>query len=660
MKFSNRSSRLGWLRLGTLGILALSFGLRYPATWAGSVNIVEQQELKAIEASFAASDLDTAQKQITLFLRTYPQSSLAASAENVRGLIYLKQKRFSQSIQAFSHSLELSSNQGFRQYLLYNLASAQLESNAANEADETLRQIHPELMDRPNRLKLITLQVSIYEKMNQPNEAFTYLIGIARAKYDSDNKEQNELVAKLCLQVLQLISDIPSLEKLLQDSDNRALGDGILFRLANLELSKGNAASASKDLRKLIDLYPSSIHLSPSKEMLSQIQQSSVIDRNAIGVLLPLKGKLSKFGTKSLQGIELALDIFNHTEGQSPFKLVLEDAGEEPESAIQALNRLVLKHQVVAVIGPMLSKGAELIAQRAQELRVPLISLSRRAAPAKQDYVFQAGVTQQMQSYAMARYAIQNLGLKKLAILQPSDKLGTDSSQAFWDAVESLGGEIVGFEPYSSLETDFRLPIDKLSGLFYTEARQAELDQLAQDRDTNHITKRTRKTEQFFALKPVVDYQAVFIPDEPKKLGQIMPTFSYRDVEGVKFLGTSEWNSSDFVSRAQNYGESSFFVDAFFPDTATGIAKKFLDDYRATFDQDPSSLEAVAYDATRVLRSILASYSGGLSREAVRDQLLKVQDFAGATGKISYKDGQLFRELKVLTIKTGKIRDTRG
>jgi tetratricopeptide (TPR) repeat protein len=642
----------------TFAFIALAIALSDPCglSWASNGRSSDQQAFKMIESLFASSDLETAQTQINSYARTYPQSPLLAAVENIRGLIFLKQKRAPQAIQAFSRALEISSNQSFQQYVLYNLASAQLEIRAFAEADETLRQIHPELLDQANRFKLISLQVSIYEKTNQPLEAIRFLSGLSKNKSEAENREQTLLISKLLKKAVQSVSDPITLEKLGRDPENQSLSDGILLRLATLELATGASTSAIAHLKKLIELYPESSFKFEAQDLLSQIQQATSLDPTAIGVLLPMKGKLSKFGIKSLQGIELALGIFGNDESRAPFKLIIEDSGDDPEAAIQALNHLALKHHVIAVIGPMLSKGADLVAQRAQEIGIPLLPLSRRAHQTRQDYVFYAGATQQMQSYAIARYAIQSLDLKKIAILSPNDKLGLDSSQAFWDAVESLGGEITGFETYSTTETDFRTPIDKLSGLFYTEARQFDLEKLAKEREANHVTKRTRKTEQFFALKPIVDYQAVFVPDEAKKLGQIMPTFSYKDVEGIKFLGTSEWNSSDFVTRAQNYGDQSFFVDAFFPESTDKTVEKFIEDYRSTFEQDPSSLEALAHDAARIIALTLSSNPKGMTRSELKDRLLRLENFPGVTGRIRYKDGQFFRDLRILTIKNGKVQ----
>src|SRR5262249_41889348 len=152
-------------------------------------------------------------------------------------------------------------------------------------------------------------------------------------------------------------------------------------------------------------------------------------------------------------------------------------------------------------------------------------------------------------------HAVQQLGIHKFAMIYPRDKVGEEISQYFWDEVEGMGAQVVGAETYAPGETDFRQAVDKLSGLYYSEARQRELDELAKKREQDKIKKRTRKTEAYFNLRPITDYEAVFIPDEPKVAGQIIPTFAYRDVDHVKFLGTSAWNSPEFPSRVQAYAE---------------------------------------------------------------------------------------------------------
>ena len=47
--------------------------------------------------------------------------------------------------------------------------------------------------------------------------------------------------------------------------------------------------------------------------------------------------------------------------------------GETPEEALEALENLYYRHQVVAVIGPLLSRGIDKVTMRAQELGLPLL-----------------------------------------------------------------------------------------------------------------------------------------------------------------------------------------------------------------------------------------------------------------------------------------------
>lgn len=378
------------------------------------------------------------------------------------------------------------------------------------------------------------------------------------------------------------------------------------------------------------------------------------VNSMAIGVLLPLKGKFSQFGEHALQGIELAFNIFDTSKPDPKITLVIEDSGDQPEQAIKAFNRLVERHHVVAVIGPLLAKGIDQITRRAQELKVPLLSLSKQTGSTA-EYVIPAGMTFQMQAYEIARHAIQKMNIHRFAILSPKDKVGEEFTNSFWDAVESLGGTITGAESYSPGETDFRSVVDKLSGLYYTEARQAELNELARLRTQNQIHKRTRKTEQYYSLKPIVDYDAVFIPDEPKVTGQILPTFAYRDVENIYFLGPSAWNSQELISRGQTSAEKAIFVDALFTESQSPSVQRFIQEFHQTFDSDPTAVDALAYDATKVLNRALSSTSPDRSRKDLLEHIKDIKNEEGVTGKISFRDGQLYRELEILTVNEGKI-----
>jgi branched-chain amino acid transport system substrate-binding protein len=464
------------------------------------------------------------------------------------------------------------------------------------------------------------------------------------------------------------LSDVGSastLEELYKNYFDSPLADLILFHLATVEMRQGDRSKAKDNFETLLTKFPASMHAAQASEALKSEQNLGPIDKMSVGVLLPLKGKFARFGSRNLEAIELAFGIFGPGNKDIPSNvtLVIEDSGEEPEQAVAALEKLANQYRVVAVIGPLLSKGIDAVSQRAQELGVPLISLARSTpasfgafANASGNSFFQGGVTLQQQAEQIANYAVNKLKLTRFAEVYPKDKVGVESGSQFWDAIETLGGQMRGAESYTPDETDFRQVIDKLSGLYYTEARDNELQELAKIRATNKIKKHTRKTEQYFSLRPVVDYQAVFIPEEPKVTGQILPTFAYRDVDHVKFLGTAAWNSPELYQRAQSYADGVLFTDAFYPDSLSLMSRKFVENYKTNFNGAPTTMEATAYDAALVLQHALND-GGAPDRDELRSRLQKIKDFPGATGKITIDKGLFSRDLKVLTFAHGKVTE---
>ena len=624
----------------------------------------ETVEFHSIQTLYNGRAYEAALTKTAFFESKYPSSSYLPQVHNLHGLILLLTKHSSESITEFNQALKTGELAGgtdvsssWRQYVLYNLGAAQFDAGQPEDAQHTLSEIRLDALDKDTQIKTHFLSARVYQKRTLDPEAAAELLKASRIL---ENQETKGMFASLLDASLKNVANVETLEKLYKDYEDAPLADLVLIRLAQQERTDGKSAASEAHARALMSQFPNSTHYAEATDIVrstTQTPSNAAVDDSAVGVLLPLSGKFAKFGQRAVQGIELAFRIFNTKEPSSKVRLILMDSGEEPETALKALNSLYYDHHVVAVLGPLLSKGIDVVSARAQELGVPLISLAQQPG-AGGEYVFQSAITPKIQADEIARYAVQTLGLHKFAIVYPKDKFGEEYSQDFWNAVDSLGGKVVGIEAYNPTETDFRHVVDKLSGLYFTEFRQRELEALAKARDENHIKKRTRKTEQYFSLKPIVDYEAVFVPDEPKVAGQVLPTFAYRDVDKVKFLGTSAWNSLDLVTRAQKYAEGATFVDGYYAQSSSPTVQKFIDRYKATFNQEPTAIDAVVYDAASLLENVLIA-SSSLTRVEVKERLRDIKNFPGVTGKISFKEGQFTRTLKVLTIHDGQIAEVR-
>lgn len=614
---------------------------------------LDSQDFQTIQSLFSKSDFNGVIGKAQNFEKTYPKSKDLAQVQNLMGLSYLLTKRPQPAIVVLKKSLLSNTNSSLTPYIQFNLGAAQFDAGQVDGAIATLENLSFDALEKDILYKYRTLKARAYQEKKKYFEASREIL------LQSEKTDKKETAATHRGQLDRLVAqfnELAQFDLLIQQHNNSPLLDILLFRAAQLAEKTGKPRSAESLLKRIVSDFSESPFFPQAVDLIKTLPSAAEMDSLAVGVLVPLTGKFAKFGQRTLQAIELAFRIYNPSEADSKVTLHVADSGDDTEKALAGLKELVSDHHVAAVIGPLMSKGIDQVAALAQNLGVPLLSLAQQSVNQPGNFVFQFGLTAQLQAYTIAKYAIDELKIKRFAILFPRDKFGEQYSQAFWDAVESLGGEIKGFEAYSPEDTDFRQVIDKLIGTYYTDARQREVDVLAEYRKTNNIKRKNRKTEMYFNLPPIVDFDAVFVPDEPKVIGQILPTFAYRDANQVKFLGTATWNSSELITRGQSYVEGSLFTDAFFSESSSSAVKKFTQKYRAAFESDPTAMEALAYDAAALLENLLRSGSSD-SREKLRDQLTNSSNFSGVTGKISFQNGQLNRTINILTVKSGKIAE---
>ena len=373
--------------------------------------------------------------------------------------------------------------------------------------------------------------------------------------------------------------------------------------------------------------------------------------KTRIGLLLPLSGKYENFGKKAQRAIELA---FQHsTEDRAKtYELIPVDSGDSVESKLAALKQLVENQKVIAIIGPVLSSGLEALAEKAAHYQVPLISIAQANGPITTQ-LFSCAVSTRDQTARMVEYAMQGKGLSKFAILAPSNKSGEEMAQAFWDEVETRNGEIKGFELYDPNETDFRKAVDKTIGLFYTDVRAKELEELASKRAELNIKKKTMKTAQYFSLPPLVDFDAVFIADEAKTVGQIIPTFAYRDAKKISYLGISSWNSSQLIQRAQENAEGAVFPVAFNTLVPSPSSQKFINLYKTTYSANPTELDAISFDSALIALKALGESPS--SRDEFRQKLETLDSIESATGSVKMLNHHCSRKLTLYTVQNGKL-----
>ncbi|WP_413289445.1 penicillin-binding protein activator [Bdellovibrio sp. HCB337] len=440
------------------------------------------------------------------------------------------------------------------------------------------------------------------------------------------------------------------LEKVARDSDFGFSRGYALFRLGEISLEDRDKDRARKYFSSVSEFLPGSDLAVRAQDILSQLESSKFVESKTIGVVLPLTGKNAAIGQKALRGVELGLGLNNPGSG---FRLAVMDSEGNPDGARRGVERLVKEDNAIAIVGSLLSKTAPAVAAKADELGVPTIGLSQKSGLTEiGPTVFRNALTSEMQVRYLVRTAMEDYGMKRFAIVYPNDPYGVEYTNLFWDEVLARGGTIASVQTYHPKETDFRYAIQRLVGTYYIEGRVDEYKARIKQAAEVEKKKSARVSHEEEVLPPIVDFDAVFIPDSAKAMGQIAAFLSFSGVKNVKLMGTNLWNTPGLAKRAGNFANSLIFVDSFLPQTAAH--SRFVQEYKGLYNEEPSLIEIQAYDSALILRQLVAQ--GAATRESLTRELTSLKKFPGALGVLNMSpDREIQRPLMALTLDKGEI-----
>jgi len=505
---------------------------------------------------------------------------------------------------------------------------------------------------------------TLKELHNNPRAFYWWLKVLESSSVKGEEKE------KIRLQLLDLIyqaaeDELMQMAAYAEESD---LMYPIYYQLTLFYLISGRLEKARKAVLNVVSFTPEEEWAIKPQELLQMIDERLEVRPNVIGCLLPLSGPFALYGQEVLNGLELGFDIFQENEESlSSMELVIRDTEGDPEIAIEAIKELTVKEKALVTIGPLISKVAEGVVEKAQELGMPIITLSQSDAITKKgEMVFQNCLNPEDQLRSLVNKVVGEMGLIRFAILYPTNSYGKYFMNKLWDKVESNGGVITAVESYDPKSTDFAVEIKKMVGLFYPrpkptieeeEEKEEDKQQLEQKMEELEAEGEVKEEEQDLEeeLEPIVDFDAVFIPDSYERAGLIASQLAYHDVLGVTLLGTNLWNSPKLIDIAGRYVHGAIFPSGFFSGSGYLGVDSFFNQYRTSFGQEPQFLAAIGYDTIRVVKEILKEKGNNIkTRENFRSALAGNKYFDSVTGPMFFDDERRARRDPLLLTISGR------
>ena len=458
----------------------------------------------------------------------------------------------------------------------------------------------------------------------------------------------------------------------------------LTFKLARVYQHTRDIPRLKSTLQSLLSSAPGSPYTAEAQEMLARADRVGQVHGRTLGVLLPLTGKYKAFGEAVMRGIRLGLK-------GSDIELVVKDTQGDGTRAATAVEELVFNDGAVAAIGPLFIEDSKRAALVAQDLGLPLLTLTRSEdVTAIGPFVFRNMLTYSAQTKALVDWATAVMGYKTFAVLYPNTPYGVEMTNDFWDDVMARGAAVNGAESYTADQTTFTTQAKKLVGRYYLEDRRDYFEELQEATKDVKDSYRRRKTVEKLKSKldPIVDFEALFIPDEWQRVGLVAPalavediitntcdpkeienlkkTTGKKDIRTVTLLGGNGWNSPkngdglpQLVERGGKFVLCSVFVDGFYADSSREATRRFVRLYSEAYkDTTPTLLDAIGFDSARMLRQLLDKQTAALDRASVRDGLAATKNFEGATGKTSFNEQrEAEKPLFFLTIDPKGIRE---
>lgn len=343
-------------------------------------------------------------------------------------------------------------------------------------------------------------------------------------------------------------------------------------------------------------------------------------DSITIGTVTTNSGTAAAYGEAEVKGFELAVSEINAKGGINGKKVKLEsmdDKGDATEAS-NAFNKLSGDNNVLAVAGPTISATTAAVAPLADQAKLATIAPAATSDSIETgNYLFRTCFKDSYQGEVAARFAAENLKVKKVAVLYGTgDPYSSGVGEAFAKAAEKLGLEVVDKESSSSADdTEYSAQLQKI------QASGAEL---------------LYAPYYYSVAGPYIIPQARSVGFE----GYVMGPDGY---DGLKLTGDkSQYNKT--------YYTTHYSAD----DSTNTKVQDFIKSYKEKNNAEPNTFAALGYDTIYMLKQAIEKAGKNATREDVRNAVTGM-NFDGVTGKFTMdKSGSPTKSVIVLEMKDGK------
>lgn len=339
-----------------------------------------------------------------------------------------------------------------------------------------------------------------------------------------------------------------------------------------------------------------------------------------IGLLVPLTGSAARFTAH--RAAQALVERVNASGGldlggrKIPVRLFVEDTAGQTEQVMSVAARLIRQERVQALVGPYYSREAIPLAATAEAAQVLMLTPSATSPEITRGrrFAFRVCMLDSDQGRTLARFAYDDLGLRRMAVLyDESDAYSSGLAAYFRESLRALPGTGLLAEPYARGAEDFSAALGRIAA----SGAQA-------------------------LLLPN------FIEDLPRQMAQARAA----GFKGV-FLGGDSWDS-DRGLHSLPEAQGARFSAEYAVEALDPKVRKEAEELAASAGAELDKNTALTLDAFGLLFAA-ARKVGAVDAASLRTGLASLRGFTGLTGAIRFETGgDPVRSLHIMGISGGR------
>jgi len=326
-----------------------------------------------------------------------------------------------------------------------------------------------------------------------------------------------------------------------------------------------------------------------------------------IGAIFSVTGPASFLGEPERNTAKMLEDQFNQGGGLLGRKVevIVYDDESDATKAVTAVDRLIKRDRVLAVVGPSTSGSTLAIMPKIEEAQIPLISCAaaRRIVEPVRRWVFKVAASD-MLAVKKIFSDLKRRDLNKVAILTASDAYGAGGREDIKEFAPKTGIALVADEVYGPKDTDMTAQLTRIKG---TVAQAI-------------VVWGTNPGPAVVARNRV-------------QLRIAMPLYMSSGVASKKFIELAGAENAEGILLPAG----RLLVEAQLPAThpQKALLAKYIRDYEPRFKQPVSTFGGHAWDAVTLLAQAVRN-ANGVQPSVVRDAVERVHGFYGTAGEFNF------------------------